>query len=348
LTESQYALIRIPYQIINVNLIIEVEHPLKIPCEFIQGELCLNDLYSVNGDDSIESSLIRLVSLANRLSRNPDRLVQQIPVSTIVVRDLLKGTFWPLRELRINLDDSNNYSNVKSEPRILSKTLDSEKLSEIIEPMKGFLAKLSDLDRNEVTKHTRIESYDIHETEYAATKVRLISSTGGRKQWVYDSGPFGHLISEYIETIPGFEPILPQIKEVETEYPYSPEVQAIINLRKDQHNKDKIEYGKSICRNLPKQIKKEDCSRLESIHTLVGSSRDIWDAAIQVLKTSKNSALVLSSFTNSYTLDHVSQQLLEASTDSNLEHLFISIGEPDRISGMEYVDKSNSYLTKLK
>ncbi len=347
MAESQYAMIQIPYQIIHLDLIIEVEHPLRIPCELVQEMPNLEHFFGTD-EDIVSSSILRLVYLSNRLAKEPDKLVQEIPISTKIVRDMIKGHFWPIREITIDPEEHQSFSNVKIEPRIVTQNLDSEKLSEMIEPVKGYLAKQSEIDRDELIQHIRIEQHKLEIIDYSASQVRLISSIDGRKQWIYDSGSFGSLIPDFIETVPGFQPVLPPIREIETDYPLAPEVEALISLRKTRSFTDRIELGKIICKNLPKQITEEQNSRLESIQTIVGSAKDMWDFATQVIKTSNKSALLLSSFTNTYRLDYAVEQITQAKLDSDLEQLYISIGEPDRTSGIDYMQDSIKYLNSLK
>jgi hypothetical protein len=347
LTNPQHAIIRIPYQKIHLDLVIEIEHPLKIPCEFIQNESSFKEVFE-KPMDKFNPSLGRLVTLSNILSQKKVGLVKKIPVSITVVRDLLNGEFWPQRELNMEFDATNTYSNVEVEKRIRPKTLDHEQLSEIIDPAKSYLARLSGLKRDTVAKQTHLVNHTIQAVEHVATKVRLIASTSGRKQWIHDNGPFRNLVTEIIDTVPGFEPILPPIQPTETEYPYAPEIQALLLLRNTRDFKEIIKLAKEICKTLPSQIQNEQSSRLESIQTLVGSARDMWDAAIQVLNTSETTGLILSSFTNSYNFDFTVEQIQKVAAESSLAQLCISIGEPDRTSGMEHIEKSRDYLQRLE
>ena len=343
--DFQYSIVRIPIQKVKLDLIVEVEHPLIIPCKFLQEEVGFNAL--TTSQHFFDSSFSRLLILINRLSHSEDRLTKKIKIQNTVIRDLLNGKYWPVGESRIEFDDLNIYSNVKIEPRIGLQTPDFEKLSEIIDPLKSFLAKQSGLERRDVVNHTRLDNYTAGDIEYIATRVRLVSSRSGRKQWIYDNGPFEELVRTHIDTIPGFEPSLPERVETQTEYPYSPEVQALMRLRTTRNFEDKIIVGKEICSKLPRLIREEEHSRLESVHTVVGSSRDMWEYASQIIKSSESSSFLLSSFTNLNTLDFVAEQIQEAKADSSLKHLYLSIGEPDRIRGLEHLEKTKSYLSQL-
>jgi hypothetical protein len=346
MSEPQYALVTIPYQKIDLDLLIEVDHPLKIPCECIQNEAFVRNEANQTNESFVNSSIMRLVSIAKRFAQDPDNLAKRITLTRPTVKDQIKGDYWPVSELGKEYDEDYVGNNVKIDPRNTAK-FDSEKLSQMIEPMKGYLAKLAGIDKNEVVNYTRIEDYRFLEEATVSTKIRLLTSTDGRKQWKSDSGPFGHLVSDIIDTVPGFEPILPEKKVVTSEYPYSPEVQALVNLR-SLKGRERIEYAIKVCNTLETQLIQNNNSRLDHIHTIAGSSRDMWDAAIQVLKTSNKSAIILSSFTNDFTLDHVTQKIQEAVESSDLKQLLISIGEPDRISGTEFVNKTQNYLSKLE
>jgi len=344
--DSQYSILRIPIQRVELDLVVEVEHPLSIPCEFLLEKVGNNEL-TTSSQHFFDSSFSRLLNLTNRLSRSEDRLTKKIKIQNTVIRDLLSGKYWPVGESKIEFDDSNIYSNVEVEPRIPNQTPDFENLSEIINPLKSYLAKKSGLERGNVTNHTRLVNYTAGDVEYIATRVRLVSTTSGRKQWMYHNGPFEELVKTHIDTIPGFEPTLSQRVETQTEYPYSPEVQALMRLRTTRNFKDKIIVGKEICSNLTRRIREEEHSRLESVHTVVGSSRDMWEYASQVIKSSESSSFLLSSFTNLNTFNFVAEQIQEAKADSSLKQLYLSIGEPDRIGGLEHLEKTKSYLSQL-
>ena len=152
---------------------------------------------------------MRLVSIAKRFAQDPEKLAKRITLTRPTVKDQIIGDYWPVSELGIEYDEGYFGTNVKIESRTISK-FDSEKLSQMIEPMKGYLAKLAGLDKDEVVKYTRIEDYRFLEEATVSTRIRLLTFTDGRKQWKSDSGPFGRLVSDIIETVPGFEPILPE------------------------------------------------------------------------------------------------------------------------------------------
>ena len=324
-------IIEIPIEILDVVFRVEKEDPLKPLMDVIK---------SIKKVDSDFQSIHRL----DAISRSPSSISNNSEHSTLVVRDLWKGNYWNLREKDLSLEGNFTGSIHRLEPiQKLDVNKSEGEVKELASPFLGWLAGVSNIDRKNILKHVRLHSLGSRkEIIFLRTKISQREDRMGRKFWVYEEGPFKQLIGDYIDTEPGFEIDEPEGTEVEKEWSYSPEVKALREFRRKRNDKKALE----ILDTIYDEINQDQRPRLDWVKQVVGFRQDMWDAAQEVIRSSKKKVVILTSFSNSKFSDDVAELLAEALDDSSTE-ILLSFGEPDRGRSPEDIQNTEKYIHKL-
>ena len=330
--KENQVILQIPVEIVDVVFNVERNDPLEPVLEALKFQKIKSKLHSIHRLSAISGT---------NLTLSKD---QSYP--TIVVRDLWKGQYWNLKERNLSLEQTTTLPQIQVSAIERMDTKDFEgEVKAIAKPFLGWLAHASGVDRKEILAHIRLEELASNrETIFLNTLVSQREDRIGRKFWVHEEGPFKQLVSDYIEEIDGFEHTEPILVDDGQNWPYSPEVEAILGLR--EHKKSKPKLLKVFDRFI-EQIEKDKRPRLESVKQTIGFRQDIWDAAQEVISSAKNHVFVLSSFSNPDFLSHVSNHLEEATIETKPE-IIISFGEPNRGRSSEDISKSEHYLSSLK
>ncbi len=324
-------IIEIPIEILDVVFRIEKEDPLKP---------LMNVIKSIKKIDSDFQSIHRL----DAISRSPSSISKNSEHSTLVVRDLWKGKYWNLREKNLSFDGNFTGSIHRLEPiQKLDVNKSEGEVKELASPFLGWLAGVSKINRKNILKHVRLHSLGTRkEIMFLRTKISQREDRLGRKFWVYEEGPFKQLIGDYIDTEPGFEIDEPEGIEVEKEWSYSPEVKALREFRRKRNNKKALE----ILDTIYDDINQDERPRLDWVKQVVGFRQDMWDAAQEVIRSSKKKVIILTSFSNSKFSADVAELLAEALEDSSTE-ILLSFGEPDRGRSPEDIQNTEKYIDNL-
>jgi len=331
--ELSSAIIKIPAEILQVDLKVQREDPLSEVFEIAR---------SSQSRESSSPSLLRLEAL----SRSSHSSVSgKGDFSTPIIRDLWMGEYWRVSEISSSLDAAKKGSVTPVElgvPRINDATAKDE-VADIAKPILGYLVNQSGVPRDQILSRTRLEGISPEEeVVHLRARVVLRQDKAGRKYWVWDEGAFQKLIANHIQELPGFEMQESELTESIQSWPYSPEIKALKRFKKSRNEKQALEILDSI----REQIKQDKRPRLESVRQVVGFRQDMWDAAQVVIKSASKRTLILSSFSNSNYAEDVTDILAESVGEKSTETL-LSFGEPDRGRSPEDIDVTKQYITSL-
>lgn len=352
-------ILEIPVEILNTVFKIEKEDPLKPIMDVMK---------STKKTDSNSQSVFRL----RALSKSSSSSSQMNEFPTVVLRDLWKGKYWTMKQFGLSLAKNIIGSIHQLEP---IERLDVGKseghVKDLAAPFLGWFAKQSEIDRKEIQGHVRLESMAAGgEVIYLRTKVSQKEDRTGRKFWIYEEGPFKQLVSNHIDQLPGFEMDELEVTEDGHNWPFSPEVMALRDLRtkikhssvaaakqrqsKNEKSKHAAEHlqnevlkeAQQILDTIRERIEEDKRPRLNQVKQVVGFRQDMWDAAQEVINSSKKQVFVLTSFSNPKFSTDVAEMLAEASNGRDLE-LLLSFGEPDRGRSPEDIKNTKKYITEL-
>ena len=353
-------ILEIPVEILHTVFRVEKDDPLKPIMDVMKSNKMI---------ESNSQSVHRLDALS-RLSSSISK-ISEFP--TPVMRDLWKGKYWKMGEKGLSLESDITGSIHQLEPiQRLDVNKSEGEVKDLAAPFLGWLAGKSQINRKDILSHVRLESLETFgETIFLRTKISQKEDRAGRKFWVYEEGPFKQLIGDYIDQVPGFEIDERNATEKMHEWPYSPEVMALRELRKkvklskisdaklrgNENNlqlkkkstKDQnvvLKEAKSILKSIMDQINEDMRPRLNEVKQIVGFRQDMWDAAQVVINSAERRVFVLTSFSNKKFLGDVADMLAEASERSSPE-ILLSFGEPDRGRSPEDIEKTNRYISTL-
>jgi len=357
-------ILEIPIEILHTVFRVEKDDPLKPFMDVMK---------SIKKIESTSQSVHRL----NALSRSSSSISKISEFSTLVVRDLWKGKYWTMGVKKLSLDDDITGSIHQLEPiQRLDVNKSEGEVKDLAAPFLGWLAGESKIDRKKILGHVRLESLkSTSEVIFLRTKISQKEDRVGLKFWVYEEGPFKQLIGDHIDKEPGFEMDEPEVTEDVHEWPYSPEIQALHEFKKAASefvdNPEVVqEKTLDILDTILDQIKQDERPRLDWVKQVVGFRQDMWDAAQEVIRSSKKQVFILTSFSNPRFSDDVAELLAEASgiPFEQLENpcdkpfnpfaplpkkelfkadILLSFGEPDRGRSPEDIQNTEQYISTL-
>jgi len=324
-------IIEIPIEVLHIIFRVEKDDPLKP---------LMDGMKSIKKIESNSQSVHRL----DALSRSSSSISKISEYSTPVMRDLWKGKYWTMGEKSLSLDDDITGSIHQLEPiQKLDVNKSEGEVKDLAKPFLGWLASESKIDRKKILGHVRLKSLKSNsEIIFVRTKISQKEDRTGRKFWVYEEGSFKQLIGDYIDKEPGFEMDEPEVTEAEHEWPYSPEIKALHEFKNKRSDKKALEILDSIY----DEIKQDKRPRLDWVKQAVGFRQDMWDVAQEVIRSSKNKAIILTSFSNSKFSDDVAELLAEALENKSTE-ILLSFGEPDRGRSPGDIQNTEKYIHKL-
>ena len=333
-------IIEIPIEILHTAFRVERDDPLKPLMDVMKSNKKI---------ESNSQSVHRL----DALSRSSSSISKISEFSTPVMRDLWKGKYWTLGEKSLSLDDDITGSIHQIEPiQRLDVNKSEGEVKDLVAPFLGWLASESKIDRKKILGHVRLESLkSSSEVLFLRTKISQKEDLTRRKYWVYEEGPFKQLIGNYIDKEPGFEMDEPEVTEAEHEWPYSPEIRALHELKKaasEFADKPEVVQEKTldILDAILDQIKQDERPRLDWVKQVVGFRQDMWDAAQEVIRSAKKQVFIVTSFSNPRFSDGVAELLAEASEERKPD-ILLSFGEPDRGRSPEDTQNTEQYISTL-
>ena len=324
-------ILEIPIEILHTVFRVEKDDPLKPFMDVMK---------SIKKIESNSQSVHRL----DALSRSSSSISKISEFSTPVMRDLWKGKYWTMGVKNLSLDDDITGSIHQLEPiQRLDVNKSEGEVKDLAAPFLGWLAGESKIDRKKILGHVRLESLkSISEIIFLRTKVSQKEDRVGRKFWVYEDGPFKQLIGEHIDKEPGFEMDEGEVTEDVHEWPYSPEIQALYEFKKEPNQEKALDILDTIL----DQIKQDERPRLDWVKQVVGFRQDMWDAAQEVIHSSKKQVFIVTSFSNPRFSDDVAELLAEASEEMKPD-ILLSFGEPDRGRSPEDIQNTEQYISTL-
>ena len=324
-------IIEIPVEILHTVFRVEKEDPLKPLMDVMKSNKKI---------ESNSQSVHRL----DALSRSSSSISKIRVFSRPVMRDLWKGKYWSLGEKNLSLDGDITGSLHRLEPiQRLDVNKPEGEVKDLAGPFLGLMSRESGIHRDKVLRHVRLESLKSRsEIIFLRTKISQKEDRAGRKFWVYEDGPFKQLIGNHIDKEPGFEMEEPEVTESEHEWPYSPEIQALHEFKKEPSKEKALDILDSILA----QIKQDERPRLDWVKQVVGFRQDMWDAAQEVIRSSKKQVFIVTSFSNPRFSDDVAELLAEASAEMKPD-ILLSFGEPDRGRSPEDIQNTEQYISTL-
>lgn len=328
---STHAFLEIPVEVIQVVFRVEKEDPLRPLLETMNGLSIDSKLNSIQRLSAMSSSKLEL---------SKDMLYP-----TVVLRDLWKGRFWTMKERNLDYTGEliGGLSQIQPIERLNTEKFDGN-VKEIAKPFLGWLANSSNIERKDILGHIRLDELSCNSEVFSLkTRVILREDKVGRKFWIHDQGPFKQLVGEFIEEIEGFEMAEEVRVEQEDNWPYSPEVLALKRLKEHRNNpKREIEVFDQVI----KDLQEDQRPRLNEVKPCVGFRQDMWDAAVEVIKTAQNRVYILTSFSNLDYIDDTIHHLLEGVKNNSVK-ITLAFGEPNRGRSPEDIISTENYIQKL-
>ena len=316
---------------IQVVFRVEKEDPLRPLLETMNGLSIDSKLNSIQRLSAMSSSKLEL---------SKDMLYP-----TVVLRDLWKGRFWTMKERNLDYTGEliGGLSQIQPIERLNTEKFDGN-VKEIAKPFLGWLANSSNIERKDILGHIRLDELSCNSEVFSLkTRVILREDKVGRKFWIHDQGPFKQLVGEFIEEIEGFEMAEEVRVEQEDNWPYSPEVLALKRLKEHRNNpKREIEVFDQVI----KDLQEDQRPRLNEVKPCVGFRQDMWDAAVEVIKTAQNRVYILTSFSNLDYIDDTIHHLLEGVKNNSVK-ITLAFGEPNRGRSPEDIISTENYIQKL-
>jgi len=330
--EGASVILEVPVEIIDVVFRVEKANPIKPIIDVVK---------SVKKVDSDSQSVHRL----DAISRTTSSLVKVKEFPTQVIRDLWKGKYWGMKERNLSLGEDvvGSIHRLDTSINKINVNETDGEVRDLASPFLGWLAHESEIPRNKILSHVRLKSLKSrNEIVFLRTRVTQKRDSAGRKHWIHDEGPFKGLIVKHIDKISGFEVNETESTEETYEWPYSPEIQSLYEFKKNPDEKKVLRILESIL----DQVKQDNRPRLDWVKQVVGFRQDMWDATQEVIRSSKEQAFILTSFSNPRFSDNVAELLAEASDDSHPE-IMISFGEPDRGRSPEDIQNTEQYISTI-
>ena len=332
-------ILEIPIEILHTVFRVEKDDPLE-PL-----------LDAMKSNKKIESNL-QSVHLLDAFSRTSSSFSKTNLISRPVIRDLWKGKYWNMREKNLSLDDiSGSIHQLNPIQKFEIKKSQGE-VKDLARPLLGLIARESGIHRDKVLRHVRLESLESSgQILFLRTKISQKEDRTGLKFWMYEEGPFKQLIDDYIDKEIGFEMDEPKVIETEKQWPYSPEIEALHELKKAASrfaNKPEAVQKKTleILDTILDQIEQDERPRLDWVKPVVGFRQDMWDAAQEVIRSAKKRVFILTSFSNPQFSDDVAELLIEASEGVQPD-ILLSFGEPDRGRSLGDIQNTEQYIARL-
>lgn len=289
------------------------------------------------------------------------RAHRHVDTTTIqVIRDLTYGTFsqpwilekqYPVKEGRVFVDCQPGKPPFNS-----SKTTNQDFLS-LIEPHRRSLARMLDIDYHDVPKQINMVG-EIHILEGEIQRQFFMrENKEQRRHWIPSGRGFNELSAKLksnrselqIEkeeknlTIEWKRPIeLELLDEVSMDWAHANNPKNRLNLKR------RSIHIANLLKELRESLEGPEARRLRNVVPVVGTEEQQWEAAVEVLKSSNKSALLLSAFTNQAFVESTNTSLDNALQDKtkNFELHLVS-GEPDRVNEHNYQQRTTTYAMQL-
>jgi hypothetical protein len=324
------AFLEVPTEIMQVVFRIDSSDPLEPLLEAVRN---------LEVQDFSSQSMLRLKALA---SSGADFGTHQ-EFSTVVLRDLWKGQYWSIGEIRKSEIPSDGSIHQIQPMEAPDDAETKSRVKDVVAPFLGWLSKETGIEKDLLVSRVRLEEISKN-NDSSSLFCELVQKTdrSGRTYWVQQSGPFKKMVSQFIEEIDGFQMVIPETEESLGEWKYPPELKALVRARERNMTQRKLTR---IIDQFENDFSSTD-NRLESIQPVVGFRQDMWDAAQGILNRAKKHAFILTSFHNETYLQDYSNVMNDLDLDLNF-NLILSLGEPSRGQEQNRVKVSDDFIARL-
>ena len=331
--------------------------PNTIPVSLISRLIRKGFIYSESLDfSSIDSPLLDNLSteeLVNNLVQRRNREITTFKV----VRDRMFGTLSIVENMHSSSKDS-PHQIIPCQPSVAPfeelKQKDRNFIG-LIEPHKGRLSRMLDVDLHEVSKQINL----IGEIRVSVAEMERQFSQRetkeGKLKWVSSTRGYDLLSKKLMQTQPELK-LQEEQHSIQTDWQI-PTEQSLLDVLSEPNPKGKGNDPSSIHNQifrtraneiagflevLYNEFTSEKHQRLASVLPVVGTEEQQWDAAIEVMRSGNRDTLLLSAFTNVNFVENINNTMDSANIgDTNEIHL--TVGEPDRVNEHEYRERTAHY-----
>lgn len=286
---------------------------------------------------------------------------RQVEATTLrVVRDLSYGTFsqpwilekqYPTKEGRVFIDCPPTKTSFNS-----SNTTNQDFLS-LIEPHRRSLGRMLDVDYHEVPKHINmVGEIKVFEGEIQR-QFFMRENKEQRQQWIPSGRGFNELSAKLKSDRSELQIEKAEEKmTIEWKRPIELELLDLISMgmaqANDPKNRPKLQQRSTHIADLLKELRESldrpEASRLQNAAPIVGTEEQQWEAAVEVLKSSQENALLLSAFTNEAFVESVNSSIIHSlGSKNNTFDIHLVSGEPDRVNEQNYQQRTDAYAKQL-
>ncbi|MDD9875338.1 MAG: hypothetical protein OXU22_07390 [Gammaproteobacteria bacterium] len=332
-THQTRKILEIPVERIQIKA--GVMNPMTVPVDAVRA-VAPENLASAS------ESVKRLSALA--LSYNDSRryLINE-PLE--LARDFCLGKTWqPWKEPRV---DGDTVVRAQPNPDIapLREERAKQTVSDLVLPYQGLLSHLSGLDRDEARYGAELIAFDVKsELDYARVAIRRVGGGDGAK-WVADDFYDSVAIKKIIAMVPSLQPIRRATTATDKEWPYAPEIAALLELE-TATNEKRVAVTQDIAASIKRQVDEYSGLRLNAVSSIVGFRSDMWNAAQAVIRSARERVFMLSSFSNLEHIDDAIRRIFEAS--DGRRKVAIAFGEPDRGRDPDDIGNTKRYMARIQ
>jgi len=333
-TQQTRKVLEIPVERIRVT--VAVKNPMTTPVGVVRT-IAPDKLASAS------SSVKRLTALARFYTDCRGYLTDHISLE--LVRDFCVGNIWR----RWNEPETDGDAVVCAQPNPDIAPLREERarqmVSDIVRPYQGLLSHLSGLDREEALHGAELITFEVEsELDYAGVAIRRVDDSDGAK-WVAEDFDDPAATKEIIAMVPSLQPTRRASTAKNKEWPYAPEVAALLALETAASDK-RAAVAQDIAASIKQYAEKHPAPRLNAVASLVGFRSDMWNAAQAVIRSARERVFALSSFSNLEHIDDAARRIADAAGAG--KNIAIAFGEPDRGRDPDDIENTKRYMTRMQ
>ena len=331
--------------------------PNTLPVSLISRLIRKGFIYSESlGFSSIESPLLDNLSaeeLVNNLVQRRNREITTLKV----VRDRMFGTLSIVENMHSSSKDS-PHQIIPCQPSVPPfeelKQKDRNFIG-LIEPHRGRLSRMLDVDLHEVTKQINLIGEIKVKPAEMERQFSQRETKEGKLKWVSSTRGYDLLSKKLMQTQPELK-LQEEQHSIQTDWQI-PTEQSLLDVLSEPNPKGKGNDPSSIHNQifrtraneiagflevLYNEFTSEKHQRLASVLPVVGTEEQQWDAAIEVMSSGKRDTLLLSAFTNVNFVENINN-IMDSTNIGEANEIHLTVGEPDRVNEQEYRERTTQY-----
>jgi phosphatidylserine/phosphatidylglycerophosphate/cardiolipin synthase-like enzyme len=328
-----------------------------LPVSLISRLIRKGLIYSESLDfSSLDSPLLDNLSTEELLKDLLQRRNREITTFK-VVRDRMFGTLSIVENMHSSSKDS-PHQIIPCKPSLPPfedlKQKDRNYIG-LIEPHKGRLSRMLDVDLHEVSKQINLIGEIRVETAEMERQFYQRETKEGKVKWVSSMRGYDLLSKKLMQTQPELK-LREEQHSIQTDWQL-PTEQRLLDVLSEPNPTGKGNNLSSIhnqifrtraneiagfLRVLYNEFTSEEHKRLASVLPVVGTEEQQWDAAIEVMRSGNRDTLLLSAFTNVNFVEDINN-IMNLTNIDEANEIHLTVGEPDRVNEQEYRERTAQY-----